>query len=206
MDDSDQNPPYRPRSPLLLNADDSALLVIDMQERLLPSISDHERICWNVRRLLDGAGILDVHIEGSEQYPRGLGPTVPNLGVKIPRVAEKLMFSCRECQDTIQRMRERNCHKIVAVGIETHVCLSQTVLDLIAEGFELYVPVDAVGSRHSIDHDTALRRLELAGATLTTTEAVLFEWCEVAGTAKFKQISALVQEDPSTSNPNSASE
>ena len=81
-------------------------------------------------------------------------------------------------------------------GVEAHVCVQQTVLDLMAAGFRVYVAVDAVGARHAIDHDTALSRMEATGATLTTTESAMFEWCEVAGTPEFKQISALVRESP----------
>jgi nicotinamidase-related amidase len=83
---------------------------------------------------------------------------------------------------------------VLVAGIEAHVCVQQTVLDLLAEGFRVYVAADAIGSRHAIDLDIALRRLEASGAVLTTTEAALFEWCEVAGTPEFKQISALVRE------------
>ncbi len=79
-------------------------------------------------------------------------------------------------------------------GIETHVCIAQTAFDLTADGWLVYVPVDAVGTRHAIDHETALRRMEAAGVVLTTTEAAMFEWCRVAGTAEFKQLSALAKE------------
>jgi nicotinamidase-related amidase len=83
---------------------------------------------------------------------------------------------------------------VLVSGIETHVCVQQTVFDLLAEGFRVYLAVDALGTRHASDHDTALRRMDSAGATLTTTEAALFEWCQVAGTPEFKQISQLVRE------------
>ncbi len=85
---------------------------------------------------------------------------------------------------------------MLVCGIETHVCIMQTALDLAANGFEPYVAVDASGTRHSIDHETALRRMESAGVVLTTTEAAMFEWCRVAGTPEFKQLSALVKELP----------
>jgi nicotinamidase-related amidase len=86
--------------------------------------------------------------------------------------------------------------KVLLAGIEAHVCVQQTALDLIANGYRVYVAVDAIGARHVTDHDTALRRMELAGVTLTTTEAALFEWCRESAAAEFKPISALVRETP----------
>jgi nicotinamidase-related amidase len=86
--------------------------------------------------------------------------------------------------------------KLLVVGIEAHVCVQQTVLDLMAASYRVYVAVDAVGSRYEIDYQTALKRMESSGATLTTTEAALFEWCAKSGTPQFKQISALVREQP----------
>jgi nicotinamidase-related amidase len=108
-------------------------------------------------------------------------------------ILDKLAFSCGGCPAAIDEFRQRGRHKILVAGIETHVCVAQTVMDLLADGYRVYVAADAVGSRSTIDHDVALRRMETAGATITTTEAALFEWCEVAGTAQFKQISALVR-------------
>ena len=90
--------------------------------------------------------------------------------------------------------RDRGIGKILLAGIEAHVCVQQTALDLLADGYRVYLAVDAIGARHEIDYAIALRRLESSGATLTTTEAALFEWCEAAGTPEFKQISALVRE------------
>jgi nicotinamidase-related amidase len=84
---------------------------------------------------------------------------------------------------------------VLVCGIETHVCIAQTAFDLTADGWVVYVPVDAVGTRHAIDHETALRRMEAAGVVLTTTEAAMFEWCRAAGTAEFKQLSALAKEN-----------
>ena len=189
-----------PRSPELMSRDDTALLVVDMQQRLLPSIHDHLRLAWNVRRLIDGARILDLPIAGTEQYPQGLGPTVAELAERLDPLPAKLTFSCAGCPGVFTAFHDAQRHKVMVVGIETHVCVQQTVLDLLSESFSVYVAVDAVGSRHQIDHATALRRMESSGATLTTTEAALFEWCEVAGTPEFKQISSLVRETPPTSS------
>lgn len=189
------------RSPMLMNRDDSAILTIDVQEKLLPLIPNQEQLCWNITRLLDGAKILDVEVRGTEQYPRGLGKTVESIASKLNsasghQVAEKTMFSCRECSSLFAQLADSGIHNLLLCGIETHVCVAQTALDLIAQGFNVFVCVDAVGSRHELDHATALRRLESCGVALTTTEAALFEWCEQSGSDAFKGISKLVQQAP----------
>jgi nicotinamidase-related amidase len=192
-----QNEIETSRSPWLLNADDSALLVIDMQEKLLPHIADHQRIVWNIGRLIEGARLLNVAIRATEQYPQGLGATVDTLGVSIrkspPELGVKTMFSCRECASLFSGLKSSGVQKLVVTGIEAHVCVAQTVMDVIADGFDAYLCVDAIGSRFAVDRETALRRLENAGAIPTTTEAVLFEWCEHAKHPAFKQISQLVR-------------
>jgi nicotinamidase-related amidase len=187
--------PPMPRSPLLMSPADTALLVIDVQEKLIPHIAGHARVVWNVGRLIEGAGILGVHVRATQQYPQGLGPTVAELAPRLDsRSATKTMFSCRECRELIGELQARGCWKLLIAGIETHVCVQQSVFDLMAEGFQVYVAVDAAGSRHVLDHEVALRRIDSAGVALTTTEAALLEWCEVAGTPQFKQISALVRQ------------
>lgn len=185
-----------PRSPELMSRDDSALLVVDIQARLVEALAPPPTLIWNVRRLLDGAQALSVPFAATEQYPRGLGPTVAQLAERLGEIPSKLMFSCRERHEIFDGWKERGIFKVLVVGIETHVCVQQTVLDLLAAGFRVWVAVDAVASRFPLDRDTALRRMESSGATLTTTEAALFEWCEVAGTPEFKIISQLVRELP----------
>ena len=187
------------RSPDLMNHDDTALVVIDMQEKLVPLIENHEGITWNTRRLIDGAQLLSVPVIASEQYPKGLGATLPELKKRIPGdIPEKLCFSCGELGDLFTQLSSQGIRKLLVCGIETHVCVQQTVLDILAAGFFAYVAVDGVGSRFPLDKEVALRRMECSGATLTTTEAALFEWCEKAGTPEFKAISALVRESAPT--------
>lgn len=185
-----------PRSPELMSRHDSALLVVDVQTKLLAAMSDPDTLVWNIQRLVRGACTLGVPVAATEQYPRGLGPIPDSLKDLLPDVPSKLMFSCRECTSIFTRFQDQGIFKLLVVGIEAHVCVQQTVLDLLAEGFRVYVAVNAVTSRYSIDARTAFKRMESAGATLTTTEAVLFEWCEVAGTREFKEISKLVRESP----------
>lgn len=179
-----------------MSRDDSALLVVDVQEKLLPSIADGDRVVWNIRRLIDGARALDLAVAATEQYPGGLGKTVPPLAERLPQIPDKLSFSCISCEGIFQEWQRQGRYKILVAGVEAHVCVQQTVLDLLAAGFQVYVAVDAVGSRFPLDREIAWRRMESAGATLTTTEAALFEWCEVAGTPQFKTISSLVREQP----------
>ena len=184
------------RSPDLLSRDDSALLVIDAQEKLLALISGGPRLVWNMRRLIDGAQTLGVPVVGTEQYPQGLGPTAAELAQRLGERPAKIGFSCFDCPDIFRSWQERGVYKILLCGIESHVCVQQTAIDLMSQGFRVYLAVDAIGARHAIDHETALRRMESCGATLTTVEAALFEWCERAGTPEFKKISALVRETP----------
>lgn len=184
------------RSPELMSRTDTALLVVDVQDKLIRLIPDHGRILWNIRRLIDGAQILGVRVLASEQYPQGLGPTTPELASRLGRIPDKLTFSCGGCAEFVCQLREAGVYKVLVCGIEAHVCIQQTALDLLANGFSVYLAVDAVGSRGGVDCETAIRRMDSAGATLTTTEAALFEWCEAAGTPEFKQISLLVREAP----------
>lgn len=184
------------RSPELLSRSNSRLLIVDVQERLISHISESTQLVNNCRRLIEGAGILDVPVDATEQYPKGLGGTVAELIDLLPNRPEKLRFSCAEVLEWADCVRsdgtESTRDKIVVAGIETHVCVLQTVMDLLAAGFRVFVPADAVSSRSRFDWEIALRRMSDAGATITTTESVLFEWCEVAGTPEFKQISRLV--------------
>lgn len=174
---------------------DTALLVVDIQEKLVGAVAGGVEVIWNARRLIDGARILGLPVGATEQYPKGLGPTVPDLAERLGKVPSKVSFSCMACGSIFEDWRSRGVHKLLVCGMETHVCVQQTVLDLLADGWRVYVAVDAVGSRFDIDYQTALRRMDSAGATLTTTEAALFEWCQVAGTPEFKQISRLVREE-----------
>lgn len=183
------------RSPELMSIGETALLVVDVQERLVPAIADHARVVFNTRRLIDGAKVLGIPVVATEQYPKGLGPTVAELAERLGPIPDKLTFSCCGCPEVFANLRNEGIHKILVTGIETHVCVQQTVLDLLGDGWRVYLAVDAVGSRNPLDRETALRRMDSSGAVLTTTEAALFEWCQVAGTGEFKEISRLVREE-----------
>jgi nicotinamidase-related amidase len=182
------------RSPLLMSRGETALWVIDVQEKLIPLIPEHETILWNIRRLLEAAHTLEVFVAASEQYPQGLGPTVAELTPLLGDIPTKTAFSCARVESLLADLSAREIRKLLLTGIETHVCIQQTALDMLAAGLEVHVAADAVGARGRLDHRVALERMEAAGAVITTTEAVLFEWCEVAGTPEFKVISGLVRQ------------
>jgi nicotinamidase-related amidase len=174
-----------------LDAATSALCVIDVQERLLPAMAEGERVVRRCRRLVEAARLLAVPTLLTEQYPKGLGPTVGSLAELLPPPIAKMTFSC--CgTSTFGESLPASVSAIVLCGLETHVCVAQTALDLLAAGFAACIAVDAVASRHSIDHEIALRRLESAGAIVTTSEAVLFEWCGSAEHPQFQAVRKLV--------------
>ncbi len=189
------------RSPELMSAADSTLLVVDVQEKLIRLVPGAARIIWNIRRLVEGAKILAVPVQATEQYPKGLGPTTPELAAVLgSEIPAKVGFSCLACDEVAQKMAADDRPKVLLAGIEAHVCIQQTALDLLAAGKSVYVAVDAVGSRFAIDQKIAIKRMQSCGATLTTVEAALFEWCQTAGTPEFKQISALVREPAPAEN------
>ena len=184
------------RSPELMSPADTALLVVDVQGKLITLVPGHKRIIWNIRRLIDGAKALGVSIAATEQYPKGLGPTVPELAERLGAIAAKTDFSCCACGEILSGWESAGISRVLLAGIEAHVCIQQTAFDLLAAGYRVYLAVDAIGARYDIDYQTAMRRMDSAGATLTTTEAALFEWCQRSGTPQFKFLSALVHEKP----------
>jgi nicotinamidase-related amidase len=174
---------------------DTAAVVIDIQEKLFPHIYAGEHMLGRVLKLVEGLEVLQVPLLVTEQYTKGLGPTVFPLHemVKEHPAIEKMTFSC--CGETafMDKLRALNKKYILLCGIETHVCVLQTALDLLEEGFVPVLVADAVSSRHEEDKKIALRRIERAGGILTSTESILFELCQVSGTAEFKQISKIVK-------------
>lgn len=190
-----QDSPQYFRSPELLSRRNARLLIVDVQEKLIPAIPVADQLLANCRKLIEGATALEIPIHGTEQYPRGLGKTVPTLAESLGELPEKVRFSCAEVlgwQPSAADPDSRD--QIIVAGIEAHVCVQQTVLDLLVLGFRVYVPADAIASRKKLDWKTALGRMSTHGAIITTTESILFECCETAGTPEFKTISALVKE------------
>lgn len=181
------------RSRELLSAANSRLLIVDMQERLLAAMSDRDAIEQQCLKLIKGAQTLDVSIDATEQYPKGLGPTVDSIADLVAERPDKMRFSCSESLDWSKNGAKPNePFQVVLAGIEAHVCVLQTAFDLLAAGFEVFVVADAVTSRNRRDYEFGLKRMSDSGIHLVTTEMVLFEWCEVAGTDEFKQISRII--------------
>jgi nicotinamidase-related amidase len=177
-----------------MSALDTGLLVIDVQEKLLPFIPDARALVGNVSFLVDAARILEMTVQATEQYPRGLGPTVPELAAVLPVRPDKTAFSSCAAPAVVETFHREARPKVVLCGMETHVCVLNTALDLLALDFRVYVAVDAVSARYRIDHEVALRRLERLGVTLTTSEGCVFEWIGGSSHPRFKEISRLVQD------------
>lgn len=180
------------RSRALLSRTTSRLLVVDVQERLLRIMPQAAAVQARCRILVDAAQILGVPVDATEQYPKGLGETVAELAALIPSRPEKKRFSAARSLPWMTRPVDDGRHQVVVAGIESHVCVLQTALDLVSAGFDVHVVADAVTSRNAIDAETALRRMSGEGVTVTTAEAVLFEWCETAEADEFKSISRLI--------------
>jgi nicotinamidase-related amidase len=173
----------------------AGLVVVDVQERLLPAICEKERVVQNAVRLIQGAGVLRVPVFATEQYRKGLGPTVPEVAAAIPGFApmEKVAFSACGAAGFIPALKAKKVSEVILCGIEAHVCVSQTCLDLLDRGFRVFVVADAVSSRTPENYRFGLDRMRAAGAVIVSTEMVLFELLEEAGSAEFKQILALVK-------------
>jgi nicotinamidase-related amidase len=173
----------------------AGLVAVDVQERLLPAIFEPQRVVQNTVRLIQGAAILRVPIFATEQYRKGLGPTAREVAAAIPGFApvEKLAFSACGAAGFIPTLRSQHVSEAILCGIEAHVCVSQTCLDLLDEGFRVFVAADAVSSRTSENCRFGLDRMRAAGAVIVSTEMALFELLERAGTEEFRQILKLVK-------------
>ena len=171
----------------LLGRDRAALVVIDVQEGFRPYAA-FAPVASACAKLLQASRILEIPAIVSEQYPKGLGATAPVVGLGEEPVLEKTVFSAARADGFDLGGRSQ----AIVCGIETHVCVSQTVHDLLDRGVEVHVPADAVGSRHEIDYQRGLERMERAGAIVGTVEASLFELLERAGSPEFKAVQKLI--------------
>jgi nicotinamidase-related amidase len=180
----------------LLERRNAALLVIDVQERINAVMTDQGHLP-RIEVLVEACRGLEVPVVASEQYPQGLGATVDDLAVALANTpVTKLAFSC--IRDEESRWAVESCRRrqIVVTGIEAHVCVLQTVLDLLAAGYQVHVPHDAVNSRRPTDKQWALRRMEAAGAVITSTESALFELLERCDSTDFKTVAKLIKRIP----------
>jgi nicotinamidase-related amidase len=171
----------------LLERDRTALVVVDVQEGFR-SYASFAGVAGACAKLVQAARMLELRTLVSEQYPKGLGHSAPELGLGEEPLIEKTVFSAVRAEG----FDLGGAEQAIVCGIEAHVCVSQTVHDLLADGIEVHVPADAVGSRHEIDYRYGLERMERAGAVVSTVEAALFELLEHAGTPEFKAIQKLI--------------
>jgi len=171
----------------LLDRERAALVVVDLQEGFRP-YAEFEDVAARAGTLVAGARILGVPLLVTEQYPKGLGRTAPIVGVQEEAAIEKTVFSGARAEGFDLEGRDQ----AVVCGIEAHVCVSQTVHDLLARGVEVHVPVDAVTSRHAVDKEVGLAKMERAGAIRSSVETALLELCERAGTPEFKAVQKLI--------------
>lgn len=174
----------------LIRADQSALLVIDLQERLLPHIHDWQRVLGHADWLVQVAQRIGVPVAATEQYPQGIGPTHPLIAARLPAGAtgEKIHFSC-VAGDCLPGLPGMERPQVVVCGTEAHVCVLQTVLELAASGKQVFVVAEAVGSRDPEHKALALERMRAHGIEIVCREMVAFEWLGQAGTAQFRDIS-----------------
>ena len=180
---------------MVLNAQQSTLLVVDIQTALLPVMAESDRVVSGSAILLRAAQRLGVPVVVSEQYPRGLGPTIHELAALFSPedVLEKLHFSCADDPIISARLRELNRPQVVVGGIEAHVCVMQTALGLKMAGYQVLVVSDATSSRTHANHQAAMARLTAAGVTIGTVEMVVFEWLNRAGSPEFQELSKLIK-------------
>jgi nicotinamidase-related amidase len=183
------------KRPSRLTRSKAGLIVIDIQERLLPSIFENERLIQTATRLIKGAAILEIPIFVTEQYPKGLGPTNPTVAAAIEGFApmEKVAFSACGAAGFKPALEAKQVTDAILCGMETHVCVLHTALDLLEQGLQVFVVADAVSSRAAESYRWGLERIRDAGAIIATTEMVLFELLQKAGGEQFKQIVALVK-------------
>jgi nicotinamidase-related amidase len=180
----------------LLSQSDAVLLVVDVQERINSVMADQAHLP-RIELLVDACTALGVPVVATEQYPKGLGATVASLAGRLPAPpVVKDTFSCAREPASRAAITDTGRRQVIVTGIETHVCVLQTVLDLMASGLHVHVPHDAVNSRRPADRDWALRRMESCGAVITSTESALFELLERCGTDDFRAISKMVKEIP----------
>jgi len=179
----------------ILNKDSSALVVVDIQEKLVPAMKKRQMVYDNCSHLIELAKLIDLPIVLTEQYPKGLGPTVPEIKEVLPSYAplEKVTFDCCKGEGFIDKIASLQKTHIILTGMETHICVLQTCLSLLKEGYFVHLVSDAVCSRKKDDFRTGVEIMRDAGAVINCTETVLFQLLEKAGSPEFKTISKRIK-------------
>ncbi len=175
-----------------LTRQDTILLVIDVQDRLRPHMNKKEDLVDNIKKLIKSFNIMGIPMILTEQYPKGLGKTIKEIKdeLKNYEYIEKICFDCFDNGGFAKKIKAKN---LVICGIETHVCVLQTVLSALSRKFDTYVVADAVSSRKQFDYEIAIRRMENIGAKLTTTEMIIFQLLRKAGTPEFKEVQKIIK-------------
>lgn len=170
-------------------------LAIDYQERLVPAIDQRDALVSQSEKFLKGLSVLGIPVIVTQQYTKGLGMTLPGLmqAAGTKSFFDKVHFSCMKDENIKKAVEERRPKRVLLCGVEAHICVLQTALDLKNQGYEVVLVADCIGSRHSYDKEMAILRAAQEGIAVTTYEAVLYELLEKAGGQKFKEISAIVK-------------
>lgn len=179
----------------MLKPSDTLLLIVDIQEKLFRTMHAKEDLLANVQRLVRGAKALGLPIVWVEQNPKGLGPTVPEIAALLPdrTPISKFSFSCCDNEACMLALRKSDRNNVLVTGIEAHICVYQTSMDLKAAGFEVEVVADACSSRTPENKQIGLEKCRSAGASITSVETVLFELLRVAEGPVFKEILTIVK-------------
>ena len=178
----------------MLEVENTVLVVIDVQGKLAQSMHEKDALFENIAKLIKAAGVLEIPIIQTEQYPKGLGPTVPEIAELLPgEPISKVAFSCCGEKRFVEAMEELGRKQVLLCGIETHVCVYQTAVDLLGSGYEVQVVADAVSSRTPGNKAIGLAKMKDAGAGITSVETALFELLKVAEGEKFKAILRIVK-------------
>ena len=178
-----------------LRKENAALVIVDIQERLAAAMSEKQKVLTNTLHLIEAAKLLALPLLVTEQYPKGLGPTVPEIreAIQVLTPVEKITFSCCGEQLFVKAVRDASRKQIILVGMETHVCILQTCLDLLKEGYAVHVVSDGVCSRSKQCYTAGIEFMRDAGAVITCAETVLFQLLEKAGSEEFKVISRRIK-------------
>ncbi len=179
----------------IMNESNTALIVMDVQEKLINNIQDKDYIVWNIQKLINAANILNIRIYITEQSPAKLGDTITSIkDIFNGKTESKVEFSCVNCQIIKEILKEDSISNILLCGVETHICIQQSAIDLNNKGFNVFLAIDSVGSRNIVDHKMSIKRLSHSSINLTSSESAIFEWCKTSDRAEFKAISKLVKE------------
>ena len=173
---------------------ETLLLIVDVQQKLINNIKGSQLLIFNIKKLIDTCNLLNVNIAITEQNPLKLGITLESISNdnEYPKF-EKMEFSCSENKNFLNYINKNNFKNIIVCGIESHICILQTSIDLLRKGFNILIPRDAIGSRNEIDNDTAFLRLILSGAVASTTESLICELCKTSNRQEFREVSKILK-------------